>query len=138
MRYPGSVEPRFGAPKGQPVARGRSLTEFQKEFPDEAICAAFLFNRRNGMSARQLEDQLGLPYRTAWLLAQKLRRSMVDPDRELLEGNTAILISTSSCSPITAASTVTLRSKPCVRTAWAAQKTAAKVKRLPRRRCRRH
>ena len=25
-------------------------------------------------------------YRTAWLLAQKLRRSMVDPDRELLEG----------------------------------------------------
>ena len=69
MRYPGSVEPRFGAPKGQPVARGRSLTEFQKEFPDEAICAAFLFNRRNGMSARQLEDQLGLPYRTAWLLA---------------------------------------------------------------------
>jgi transposase-like protein len=33
-----------------------------------------------------LEDQLGLTYRTAWLLAQKLRRSMVDPDRELLEG----------------------------------------------------
>ena len=44
MWYPGLVEPRFGAPKGQPVARGRSLTEFQKEFPDEAICAAFLFN----------------------------------------------------------------------------------------------
>jgi len=40
----------------------------------------------NGMSARQLEDQLGLTYRTAWLLAQKLRRSMVDPDREPLEG----------------------------------------------------
>ena len=38
------------------------------------------------MSARQLEDQLGLTYRTAWLLAQKLRRSMVDPDREPLEG----------------------------------------------------
>ncbi len=149
MWYPVPVEPRFGAPKGQPVARGRSLTEFQKEFPDEASCAAFLFNRRwpsgfvcpscggnraaalksraytfecygcrrqtsitagtamhrtrlpltawfwaghlmathsNGMSARQLEDQLGLTYRTAWLLAQKLRRSMVDPDRELLEG----------------------------------------------------
>src|SRR5271170_2863648 len=149
MWYPGLVEPRFGAPEGQPVARGRSLTEFQKEFPDEAGCAAFLFKRRwpdgfvcpscggnraaalksraytfecygcgrqtsitagtamhrtrlpltawfwaahlmathsNGMSARQLEDQLGLTYRTAWLLAQKLRRSMVDPDRELLEG----------------------------------------------------
>src|SRR5271163_1066244 len=149
MWYPGLVEPRFGAPEGQPVARGRSLTEFQKEFPDEAGCAAFLFKRRwpdgfvcpscggnraaalksraytfecygcgrqtsitagtamhrtrlpltawfwaahlmathsNGMSARQLEDQLGLTYRTAWLLAQKLRRLMVDPDRDPLEG----------------------------------------------------
>ena len=131
------------------MARGRSLAEFQKSFPDEEACAAFLFKRRwpdgfacpacgkrraaalksrprlyecldcgrqtsitagstmhrsklpltagfwaahlmtthsNGMSARQLEDQLGVTYRTAWLLAQKLRRSMVDPNRDLLEG----------------------------------------------------
>ena len=27
---------------------------------------------------RQLEDQLGVTYKTAWLLTQKLRRSMVD------------------------------------------------------------
>jgi len=40
----------------------------------------------NGMSARQLEDPLGATYKTAWLLAQKLRRSMVDPDRDRLEG----------------------------------------------------
>src|SRR5216684_2834495 len=134
---------------GQLMARARSLTEFQRSFPDEASCAAFLFERRwpggfvcpvcghggaaalksraytyecsdcgrqtsitagtalhraklpltvwfwaahlmsthsNGMSARQLEDQLGLTYKTAWLLTQKLRRSMVDPDREALEG----------------------------------------------------
>jgi transposase-like protein len=134
---------------GQSMARARSLTEFQEAFPDEAGCAAFLFERRwqggfvcprcggervaalksrahtyeclgcgrqtsitagsvmhrsklpltvwfwaahlmsthsNGMSARQLADQLGLTYKTAWLLTQKLRRSMVDPDRELLEG----------------------------------------------------
>ena len=134
---------------GQAMARARSLTEFQRAFPDEASCAAFLFERRwpggfvcpvcgkdraaalksraytyecsdcdrqtsvtagtalhrtklpltvwfwaahltsthsNGMSARQLEDQLGLTYRTAWLLTQKLRRSMVDPDRAPLEG----------------------------------------------------
>lgn len=133
----------------QPMARARSLTQFQAAFPDEASCAAFLFERRwpdgfvcpvcgngraaalksraytyecldcgrqtsitagtalhrtklpltvwfwaahlmsthsNGMSARQLEDQLGLTYRTTWLLTQKLRRSMVDPDREPLEG----------------------------------------------------
>ena len=30
--------------------------------------------------ARQLEDQLGITYKTAWLLTQKLRRSMIDPD----------------------------------------------------------
>ena len=134
---------------GHPMARARSLTQFQEEFPDEASCAAFLFERRwpdgfvcpvcgnggaavlksraytyecsscgrqtsitagtamhrtklpltmwfwaahlmsthsNGMSARQLSDQLGFTYRTAWLLTQKLRRSMVDPDREPLEG----------------------------------------------------
>src|SRR5665213_3055393 len=40
----------------------------------------------NGMSALQLAAQLGVTYKTAWLLAQKLRRSMVDPDRSLLEG----------------------------------------------------
>ena len=28
------------------------------------------------------EDQLGVTYKTAWLLTQKLRRSMVDPDRD--------------------------------------------------------
>jgi transposase-like protein len=38
------------------------------------------------MSALQLGTQLGVGYKTAWLLAQKLRRSMVDPDRALLEG----------------------------------------------------
>jgi transposase-like protein len=140
---------RVVAMAGQSMARARSLTEFQEAFPDEAGCAAFLFERRwqggfvcprcggervaalksrahtyecldcgrqtsitagsvmhrsklpltvwfwaahlmsthsNGMSARQLADQLGLTYKTAWLLTQKLRRSMVDPDRELLEG----------------------------------------------------
>ena len=41
----------------------------------------------NGISARQLWFQLGFgSYKTAWLLLQKLRRSMVDPDREKLEG----------------------------------------------------
>src|SRR5665647_861338 len=145
MWYPAAVR----ALTGQPMARARSLTEFQETFPDEASCATFLSDRRwpdgfvcpvcgngraaalksraytyecsdcgrqtsitagtalhrtklpltvwfwaahlmsthsNGMSARQLEDQLGLTYRTAWLLTQKLRRSMVDPDRTPLEG----------------------------------------------------
>ncbi len=118
---------RVVAMAGQSMARARSLTEFQEAFPDEAGCAAFLFERRwqggfvcprcggervaalksrahtyecldcgrqtsitagsvmhrsklpltvwfwaahlmsthsNGMSARQLADQLGLTYKT--------------------------------------------------------------------------
>src|SRR6202166_4257494 len=131
------------------MARGRSLAEFQQEFPNDESCAGFLFERRwpggfvcrgggerrrallktraglyecldcgrqpsvtagtimhrsklpltswfwaahlmtthsNEMSARQLAGQLGVTYKTAWLLAQKLRRTMVDPNREPLEG----------------------------------------------------
>ena len=39
----------------------------------------------NGMSARQLADQRGVTYKTAWLLTQKLRRSMTNPNRDPLE-----------------------------------------------------
>src|SRR5271169_475786 len=150
MWYAGAVEALFEATAtGRAIAKGRSLSQFQETFPDEASCAAFLSERRwpkgfvcpgcgeqraaalksraytyecldcgrqtsatagtvmhrsklplttwfwaahlmathsNGMSARQLEDQLGVTYKTAWLLAQKLRRSMIDPMREPLEG----------------------------------------------------
>ena len=48
--------------------------------------AHLMATHSNGMSARQLEDQLGVTYKTAWLLTQKLRRSMVDPNRDPLEG----------------------------------------------------
>jgi hypothetical protein len=48
--------------------------------------APLMATHSNGMSAVQLEAQLGTTYKTAWLLAQKLRRSMIDPQREPLEG----------------------------------------------------
>ncbi len=41
----------------------------------------------NGISALQLQAQLGIgSYKTAWLLARKLRRAMVDPGRLPLAG----------------------------------------------------
>ena len=48
--------------------------------------AHLMATHSNGMSAVQLGAQLGITYKTAWLLAQKLRRSMIDPQREPLEG----------------------------------------------------
>ena len=41
----------------------------------------------NGISALQLQKQLGIgSYRSAWLLAHKLRTAMVDPERDPLSG----------------------------------------------------
>src|SRR5665811_1962682 len=41
------AEPPPGAvATGLPMAKGRSLSEFQEAFPDEACCAAFLVRRR--------------------------------------------------------------------------------------------
>jgi hypothetical protein len=50
--------------------------------------AAFLMaTHSNGISALQLQNQLGLgSYRTAWMLCAKLRRAMVNPEREPLSG----------------------------------------------------
>ena len=48
--------------------------------------AHLMATHSNGMSALQLAAQPGITYKTAWLLTQKLRRSMVDPEREPLEG----------------------------------------------------
>jgi hypothetical protein len=128
----------------------RSLIEFQRRFPDEGACAAYLAQARwpdgfrcpacghdkgwelatkaftwecsfcgkqtsvtagtvmhgsklkltvwfwaaylmathsNGVAALQLQKQLGLgSYKSAWLLAAKLRRAMVAPDRNPLAG----------------------------------------------------
>ena len=49
--------------------------------------AAYLMSTHsNGLSALQLKGQLGVDYKTAWLLAAKLRRAMVNPDRSKLAG----------------------------------------------------
>src|SRR5438270_7223699 len=51
------------------------------------LAAWLMATHANGISARQLWRQLGLgSYKTAWLLVRKLRRAMVDPDREPLAG----------------------------------------------------
>jgi predicted RNA-binding Zn-ribbon protein involved in translation (DUF1610 family) len=47
MWYAGVVESLFeAAATGRAMAKGRSLSQFQETFPDEASCAAFLLERR--------------------------------------------------------------------------------------------
>lgn len=48
--------------------------------------AHLMSTHSNGISALQLKAQLHVTYKTAWLLATKLRRCMVNPSRDPLEG----------------------------------------------------
>jgi transposase-like protein len=49
--------------------------------------AYLLATHSNGLSALQLQKQLGLSsYKSAWLLMSKLRQCLVDPDRKKLNG----------------------------------------------------
>ena len=51
------------------------------------LAAHLVTTHSNGISALQLQGKLGIgSYKTAWLLLHKVRRAMVDPDRELLGG----------------------------------------------------
>ena len=60
--------------------------------------AYLMATHSNGMSARQLWRQLGLgSYKSAWLMCAKLRRAMVDPDRQLLAGLIEVDESTIPC-----------------------------------------
>ena len=54
--------------------------------------AAYLVaTHQPGISAVQLQRQLGIKrYETAWLVLQKLRRAMVAPDRDLLNGSVEV------------------------------------------------
>src|SRR4029077_14570837 len=54
---------------------------------DVVLGGVFNGEHSNGISALQLQSQLSLgSYRTAWMLAAKLRRAMVNPEREPLSG----------------------------------------------------
>ena len=96
---PACAKGRFAALKSRPrllecldcgrqtsVAAGTVMHRSKLPLTTWFWAAHLMTTHSNGMSALQLRDQLGVTYKTAWLLTQKLRRSMVDPDREPLEG----------------------------------------------------
>ena len=72
----------------QTSARAGTLMHGSKLPLQVGFWAAYLMaTHSNGISARQLQGQLGLgSYKSAWLLCAKLRHAMVDPGRNLLGG----------------------------------------------------
>lgn len=104
-RWPeGFVCPFCGTCKGWPLKRNRATWEcagcarqtsvtastvmHSSHLPLRTwfLAAHIITSHSNGMSALQLQAQLGLgSYKTAWLLLQKLRRSRVNPDRNPLK-----------------------------------------------------
>src|SRR5256885_11696016 len=70
-----------------PVTAGTALHGSHLPLRTWFLAAWLVATHKNGMSARQLWLQLGLgSYKSAWLLLRKLRRAMVDPEREPLAG----------------------------------------------------
>jgi Transposase zinc-ribbon domain len=97
--------PGCGHDRGWELGRGTLLVECARCHRQTSVTAGTVLHRshlplklwflaawlvathKNGISARQLWRQLGLgSYKTAWLLLRKLRRAMVDPEREPLAG----------------------------------------------------
>src|SRR3954463_9280451 len=97
--------PGCGHDKGWELGRGTLLVECARCRRQTSVTAGTVLHRshlplklwflaawlvathKNGMSAPQLWLRLGLgSYKPAWLLLRKLRRAMVDPEREPLAG----------------------------------------------------
>jgi transposase-like protein len=138
-RWPdGFVCPACGAPRGVALNSRPRLFECLDCGRQTSITAGTVMHRSklpltmwfwaahlmathsNGMSARQLADQLGVTYKTAWLLTQKLRRSKSNPDRDPLEGESDAVKACPGRDPGTADKTAarlnqTSRSSPTTR-----------------------
>jgi transposase-like protein len=108
LRWPcGFVCPRCGNPKGWPASRGRVICKACRHqasatagtiFQDTRYPLRVWFHaiwhvtsQKNGASAKSLQQVLGLgSYSTAWTWMHKLRRAMVRPGRDRLQGRVEV------------------------------------------------
>ncbi len=105
-RWPeGFCCPRCGGLRAWPVAKGRTVWECAACRRQTSVTAGTVLDKTRtslhlwfwaaylvttatpGISALQLQRQLGIErYETAWMMLHKLRRAMVNPEREPLSG----------------------------------------------------
>ena len=75
-----------GCARQTSVTAGTALHRSHLPLKTWFLAAHIVASHSNGISALQLQGQLGLgSYKSAWLLLQQLRRAMVDPDRSSLQ-----------------------------------------------------
>jgi transposase-like protein len=69
------------------VTSGTTFEKTRTPLTSWFAAAWYITNQKNGISALGLQNLLGLgSYQTAWTMLHKLRKAMVNPEREKLEG----------------------------------------------------
>ncbi len=76
-----------GCRKHTSATAGTTLHGSKVALHDWFQAAWLMTSLKPGISALQLEQQIGLRFATAWLLLHKLRRATVNPERTLLQGD---------------------------------------------------
>lgn len=69
---------------------GTVMHRSKMKLRDWLLAAWLTLTDKRGISAKQLERQIGCSYETAYMMLQKLRAGMVAPDRTLLDGDVEV------------------------------------------------
>ena len=65
---------------------GTIMHDSHLPLPQWFMAAALMCNAKKGLSAKQMERDLGVSYRTAWYLSHRIRKAMEDGNPGLLAG----------------------------------------------------
>lgn len=65
------------------VLIGTIFQDTKLKLPDWFLTATLVLNAKMGIAAKQISRQIGIPVKTAWLTAMKLRCAMIDRKTEL-------------------------------------------------------
>jgi transposase-like protein len=73
----------YNCNKSFSVMIGTIFQDTKLKLPDWFLITALVLNAKGGISAKQLSRDTGIPLKTCWLTAMKLRCAMIDNDTQL-------------------------------------------------------